>query len=83
MPDIKFVCANCQQHLEAPDAMAGETVDCPACQKPIVVPAPKTAPRLAAKSCPECGASLDPGIVLCVKCGYHQGLGRKLSTDFG
>jgi hypothetical protein len=82
MSDIKFVCASCQQHLEAPEAMAGETVSCPSCQKPLTVPAPQAAPKVAPAACPGCGTPLDAGVVLCVKCGYHQGLGKKLSTDF-
>ena len=38
MADISFPCPNCQQHLEAPPEMAGETVACPSCQKNIRVP---------------------------------------------
>ena len=36
--DIKFACPHCNQTLEAPLEMAGTTIDCPGCDKPIVVP---------------------------------------------
>ncbi|MCE9614099.1 MAG: hypothetical protein K8T26_07465 [Lentisphaerae bacterium] len=32
--------------------------------------------------CPECGAEMDPDSVLCLGCGYHARLGRKIQTDF-
>ena len=35
----------------------------------------------ASGDCPECGEAMEPGSVLCVKCGFHTGLGEKISTD--
>jgi DNA-directed RNA polymerase subunit M/transcription elongation factor TFIIS len=32
--------------------------------------------------CPECGAEMEPDAVLCLGCGYHARLGRKIKTDF-
>jgi hypothetical protein len=32
-------------------------------------------------SCPECGTDMEPDAVLCIQCGFHKGLGRRLSTD--
>jgi DNA-directed RNA polymerase subunit M/transcription elongation factor TFIIS len=32
--------------------------------------------------CPECGAKLNEGVVLCVQCGFHLKLGKKISTEF-
>ena len=32
--------------------------------------------------CPECGEPMAEGAVLCVACGYHASLGRKIDTDF-
>lgn len=37
--DVMFVCPNCKQQLEAEAGMAGNTIACPACQSPIVIPA--------------------------------------------
>ena len=38
MSEISFKCPHCQQDLTAPDEMAGQTIDCPACNKPFEVP---------------------------------------------
>jgi DNA-directed RNA polymerase subunit M/transcription elongation factor TFIIS len=32
--------------------------------------------------CPECGATLQPDVVLCIQCGFHLKLGKKISTEF-
>lgn len=121
MPDIKFACAACRQKLEAPEDMAGETLPCPACNKPISIPKPdpvapaappkprptltigtmnnlvESATRAADKAaekaapapvagpgagkCKSCGESMEAGTVLCLKCGFHAKLGKKLNTD--
>ncbi len=31
--------------------------------------------------CPNCNEPMDPGAVLCVKCGYHQKMGKVIETD--
>lgn len=36
--DIKFSCPYCQQHLEAPQDMSGEAIECPKCKLRIIVP---------------------------------------------
>lgn len=33
-------------------------------------------------SCPDCGADMDPESVLCLSCGFHRRLGRRIQTDF-
>lgn len=38
IPDIRFTCPHCQQPFQAPADMAGETTECPTCQKQILVP---------------------------------------------
>jgi hypothetical protein len=40
---FKVVCPNCQKALAAKEEMAGRTVRCPKCKKPLTVPAPKAA----------------------------------------
>jgi hypothetical protein len=47
MSDFKFNCPHCQQWLEAPEEMLGETIDCPSCQGSIELPAPE--PKVAPK----------------------------------
>lgn len=38
MSNFTFECPHCKQHLEADDSMSGQSVDCPACNKTLVVP---------------------------------------------
>jgi uncharacterized RDD family membrane protein YckC len=38
MSEFKFNCPHCDQHLEAPPEMMGNTIDCPACAKPLYIP---------------------------------------------
>jgi DNA-directed RNA polymerase subunit RPC12/RpoP len=121
MSTIAFNCPECEQHLEAPAEMAGETVECPNCNQPMIVPAPivedpslsdisfgesaspsmsavpnifdniqteteeevAVEPAIEENKCPECGATMQDGSVLCVNCGFHKGLGKKISTDLG
>ncbi|MBM4143222.1 MAG: hypothetical protein FJ225_06485 [Lentisphaerae bacterium] len=85
MPDIGFSCDGCGQPLEAPPEMAGDTVECPSCGRELVVPGADRdadeAPSSPANACPECGAAMEEEAVLCVQCGFHTGLGRKLDTE--
>ena len=96
MPEISFNCPICQQLLEAPEEMTGQVIECPACQKEITIPAavapepvaesvpePEPEPQQeAVNKCPGCGAVLEDGVVLCLQCGYHMKLGKKIATDF-
>ena len=97
MADIEFNCPACDQVLEAPEEMAGEAIDCPSCETEITIPqtagdAISIIPKLtleedrytepAGNVCPECDATLAEGAVLCVQCGFHLKLGKKISTDF-
>ena len=81
MADIEIECPYCGETLEAPEEMGGETVDCPACSKPIRI---ELIEEQAAEEgeCPACGEPMAEGAVLCVACGYHAGLGHKIDTDF-
>ena len=35
----------------------------------------------ADKPCPGCGVDMAADAVLCVNCGFHTGLGKKMTTD--
>ena len=45
MSDITFNCPNCEQPLEIPDELLGQTVDCPSCQGSIELPKPEAPPQ--------------------------------------
>ena len=107
MPDIAFACSKCDQNLEAPGEMAGNSVECPSCGAEIVIPEPAPAqnpadilttaqaqteqavePEAEAPAapqepnvCPGCKAEMEPDAVLCLQCGFHKGLGKKISTE--
>ena len=36
---MKIPCSNCNQHLEIPEELAGQTIECPACNTSLAVPA--------------------------------------------
>mgnify|MGYP000243992068 CR=1 FL=1 len=92
MSDLKVSCPNCDQQLEADEEMAGETVDCPSCQKPFELPNPEESkPSVAseeeiedhpAERCISCGQELLPGAEFCTECGKKQ-TGKKLSLKTG
>ncbi len=110
MADIKFQCQECEQPLEAPEEMAGDVIECPACEQNITVPVPVAEParesapegpsaespfpnlpnlqieepysESSRENCPECGEPLAEGSVLCLACGFHTKLGKKINTEF-
>jgi len=92
MADFSFACPSCKQVLEASDDMAGQVVECPACQQQIAVPALEAAApaeeaveevAAAAGKCPSCGKAMEADAVLCVNCGFHLKLGKKINTSLG
>ena len=96
MPDISFACPSCNQGLEAPEDMEGQAVECPACRKTMTVPGLEDgsdpgaveSPVEAAKpeaiqACPGCKSDMAVDAVLCLNCGFHTKLGKKINTSFG
>lgn len=41
MANINFDCPHCGQNLDAPEDMAGWSIDCPSCEKKIKIPIPE------------------------------------------
>ncbi len=88
MSVISLSCPGCQQPIEAPAEMAGQIAQCPACSQEISIPqavadagvVPAAAPP-AENACSSCGAAMEKDSVLCVQCGFHSGLGKKIDTD--
>lgn len=93
---IKFTCPHCSQSLEAESDMAGQTIECPTCQKTISIPvmrpakphlafrdrpvAQRQAPPVVTHACKYCGAQHAADAVLCVGCGRNVKTGKPLQT---
>jgi membrane protein YdbS with pleckstrin-like domain len=45
MSDFKFNCPHCEQSLEAPEEMLGQTIECPSCNGTIELPKPDPQPE--------------------------------------
>lgn len=45
MSEFKFNCPHCKQHLEAPEELLGQTINCPSCNGAIQLPAPTRTPQ--------------------------------------
>ncbi len=43
MPEFKFSCPQCDQHIQCDTSYAGAQINCPGCQQPITVPQPSAA----------------------------------------
>jgi len=85
MADIEFSCPSCNLVLAAPEEMAGELVECPECANQMTVPGGEEAGSGGAAdgpACPECGQPMPDGSVLCMGCGFHTKLGKKITTEF-
>ena len=95
MSNVTFECPSCKQLLETPAEMANQVVQCPSCQTEIIVPEsenesiaenegtaePELPAAVPVQECHECGGAMEDGSVLCLKCGYHTGLGKKIETE--
>lgn len=86
MADVEIACPFCEQSLEVPEDLFGQNVECPGCGKTFLLDvAEEEDPPAAAEEavCPSCGEAMAPGAVLCLHCGYHQKLGKRIQTNFG
>lgn len=85
----------CGKNLKVPDNLAGKAVKCPACSKPVKVPAASSEPdgeglddlfneegfsNAVEAICPKCRAEMKKSAVLCTKCGYHIESGTVLAS---
>jgi DNA-directed RNA polymerase subunit RPC12/RpoP len=48
MPDMKFACPQCGQHISANEQWSGHQIQCPTCSKPLTVPQAPPPPATAA-----------------------------------
>jgi hypothetical protein len=99
MPNIKFSCPHCQQHIEADTGYGGMQINCPACNGGLVVPgtAPALVPVPVPASAPAPVTASGPATLRrqpsapaqsptasgCPSCGAALGKGAVLCTNCG
>src|SRR5688572_2752703 len=85
MSAMKFSCPGCAQHIECDAGYAGMQVNCPSCQKAMIVPGAAPAPAAvmqpAGVACPGCGAVLAEGTVICTSCGMNLRTGKRIQQQ--
>ncbi|MBT3191710.1 MAG: zinc-ribbon domain-containing protein [Verrucomicrobia bacterium] len=74
-----IACPACEATITIPGPEPEETLVLPNLPN---VSIPSVPPEPEKNGCPECQAELADGAVLCVHCGYHLKLGKKISTEF-
>ena len=70
---MKIPCTNCNQHLEIPEELAGQTIECPACNASLAVPSPELPPPSTPQSvmfCSKCGIEQKDNAKFCHSCGH-------------
>src|SRR5437867_12035140 len=91
MPDIKFSCPHCEQHIAADSAYGGIQINCPGCNGGLVVPQtvdPVPVPEVPAVSSAPARARLQtqapaPAASGCPSCGAALPRGAVLCTSCG
>lgn len=81
MSEFKFNCPHCEQSLEAPEEMLGQTIECPSCHgsielskpepqpQPEPTPEPAPPPKPETKDCPYCSEQILAKAKKCKHCG--------------
>ena len=65
---IELKCSNCNEEVEAPISLLGDTLDCPRCGQPIYVTSnTNTISNLI--TCPDCGKEISKHSLSCPNCG--------------
>ncbi len=78
-----LACPSCEAPITIPQPPVVEAADAPVFPNLPALDGNEPYTETAANVCPECSAELQPDVVLCVACGFHLKLGKKISTEFG
>ena len=85
--EVIFTCPHCEQSLEAPPNMAGDTLACPSCQKHMTIPTPKKTPSKARPKRPQHhppkSARKPAQGVKCQQCGSSMVKTKKAFRNLG
>ncbi|HBC85474.1 MAG TPA: hypothetical protein DCZ94_00825 [Lentisphaeria bacterium] len=69
---LEFKCPHCQKDYSVKEDQAGKMFECAACGNIFHTPSPQ--------ACPECQQLLEPGVVVCIKCGFNLQTKQKMET---
>jgi len=82
-PEIRWNCQTCDHEMAAPGEIEGQKVQCAECLNyvtvPVIMPALK---HRNSPKCPDCGADINPDVVLCINCGLNLKPGEKIKSVF-
>lgn len=87
MGSSKCQCSECGQHLEYPAEGSGQTIDCPSCGQPVVLPFVEDAPPVIPPPLPETGWRLDPATekqeakLRFFGCEFDEGITKGQASD--
>lgn len=82
MAGESLACPSCDAPITIPDSPAPESDAAPIFPNLPNLEGNEPYTETAENVCPDCGAALRPDVVLCVQCGFHLKLGKKISTEF-
>jgi len=96
MGSMQAVCSGCGKAFVVRREHLGRRATCTGCGKTFTVRAGEAGPyavqdddpipfhgRSASTGCAQCGAEMDGGAVLCVRCGYDTRTGRRIQGAIG
>jgi len=82
MAGESLACPSCEAPITIPSPPASEPEEAPTFPNLPDFQGNEPYTETAENVCPDCGATLQDGAVLCVQCGFHLKLGKKISTEF-
>lgn len=83
---VRVKCPNpdCRKAYAIASELAGKKVRCRACGQVFRTPASQEPVEAEpGGSCPECGAAMADGAIICVSCGVNVKSGEKIQTEIG
>lgn len=73
-------CPSCQQQISVPGPeVESESDD----EAPAAEAEEGDEAEASGAKCPSCGTAMEPDAVLCMNCGFHTKLGKKINTSLG
>ncbi len=83
MSEYQFPCPHCAEGVVVDESYAGHEIACPVCAGQVICPDPAEAEASeipGGEACPNCGAGLEAGAVICMGCGYNTQTGAVMGA---